>query len=183
MREIKRIYIHESDSRYGNVLLINWWHKLNGWFVKIQNYFRENNDESFIVNCGYNFIIGNGKSYSFREYLPFVDGSVEVARPENVIPAAVKYDNENSLHICIIKAPDEQPTKAQMESTIMACVYLLKKYNLPVDAILGHCEFWTKISPDKEKYLSKELSIPKTCPDLNMDDLREKIKIELELSK
>ena len=67
MRKITKIYIHESESKYGNALLINWWHKLAGMGVRFINRFKNNNDESMFLFGGYHIIIQNGMPYSSNE--------------------------------------------------------------------------------------------------------------------
>ena len=169
MREIKKIYIHESESKYGNALLINWWHKLQGFGTSIINRFRDNNDESFVINNGYHIIISNGFIYNSREKFSFMDGNISFSRPLDTIGAAVYGDNKTSVHICLIKNGGE-PTYAQWKSLYDIVLFLIKKYSIPVEDILGHCEY----------YSNKGLKIKKLCPRINMNDFRKTIRSKME---
>ena len=84
MRYIDRVIIHCSDSKWGNSIEIDQWHKENGW-----------------KGIGYHYTIPNGY-ISPEEYDPIMDGSVESGRPIQVVGAHCKGHNNNSIGVCLI---------------------------------------------------------------------------------
>lgn len=72
MRDIERIYVHCSDSTFGDAETIKQWHLARGW-----------ND------IGYHYVI-------------LRDGVVEKGREDIIPGAHVAGDNEESLGVCLI---------------------------------------------------------------------------------
>ena len=89
MREIDKIIIHCSASKWGNAEIIDSWHRDRG-FAKI----------------GYHFVIDN----CYPDYEHFLtqapesvqDGFVEPGRPVSEIGAHVYGHNKKSIGICLI---------------------------------------------------------------------------------
>lgn len=159
LREVKKIYIHGSDSDWGTEEIINFWHKQRGF----KSWYTEG---KFVINTGYNFIILNTKMHYDLPEIFSLDGSIETARSINQVPAQVKYENKYSIGICLIgkKRAGKLPyTLRQIKSCYSLCMDLLAIYNLETENIKGHYEYWTDRG---EKPL-------KTCPDMNMDLFRE----------
>jgi len=91
-----KIIIHCSDSTFGNAILINQWHKENGWMSKTG------------ISMGYHFDILNGRITS-NKYNQIYDGLIEVGRPideDNHIETwelgAHTRGRNNSIGICLI---------------------------------------------------------------------------------
>ena len=173
MRTINRIYIHESASKYGNALLINYWHKLLKWGIKLLSI----NNQAFIISGGYHYIISNQFPYSVKEGYPFLDGCISMMRPLDRTGAGVYGDNRSSIHICIIKNSDQKPSVKQWNSLINICTWLVKKYSLTPDDVLGHREYFLKV----RKPPLKNEDIKKSCPDVDMDSVRQEVKTMLRL--
>jgi len=150
MNKPKFLILHTSDSKWGSVEVIRRWHtdkppQGRGW-----------ND------IGYHYIIENGyPTYSQlkeekRDVL--LNGKICHGRKESDIGAHCVGYNTNSLGICLVGAGGIY-TEEQMVSMYSLCMKLMKKYNIPVESILGHCE-----TPK---------SGGKTCPDLDMKSVRQ----------
>ncbi len=144
MRKIKKIYLHCSDSLYGCAVLINNWHKANGWEGRKSG-----------VSCGYHFIGLNGCSYSSKTYLPFLDGMVEVGRPVYEVGAHVRNHNRDSIGYCFIGKPGKV-TIRQLTTSRIVIAQLLRNHKLAPEDVIGH----------------SEVDTTKTCPGLNMNLFR-----------
>jgi len=85
------------------------------------------------------------------------DGSIEIGRPEDAVGAHVKGHNADSLGVCVVGRKDFTP--AQMIALITLVRSWMRKYNITAQNVLGHYEL------DKGK----------SCPNLNLNSLREAI--------
>ena len=89
--KITTIYVHHSQSDFGNAETIRSWHTMapRSW-----------------DDIGYNDIICNcyptQESYLKNEPDIYSDGKQELGRPVQFIPAGVRGHNTNSVHICLI---------------------------------------------------------------------------------
>lgn len=81
---MKKAIVHCSDSEYGNAVIIDSWHRARGF-----------------DNIGYHFVILNGKIYSSKQELPFMDGRIETGRSIEKNGAHCKGHND-SIGICLI---------------------------------------------------------------------------------
>jgi hypothetical protein len=140
---IERLYIHCSASAFGSQVLINRWHISRG--------FRR---------TGYNYVIGNGFPHDQENYFKFLDGEIETARPDWTMAAAVKGDNRNTAHICLVGMPGEF-TIAQIKSAMIVCRHYIRE-GLDIYNVLGHYEYWVR----------KQEKPHKSCPGINMDKFR-----------
>lgn len=135
------IIIHCSASNWGNQNEIDKWHKQRGW-----------------SECGYHLVINNGKIKP-NLYIEALNGSIEVGRDINKTGAHTIGYNKNSIGICLIGNNDF--TKEQIFNLVDLIVDLMKKYNIPLENVLGHYE-----TPKANG---------KTCPNIDMHILREMI--------
>jgi len=107
MREINKLIIHcaaTPNGRETTVEDIDRWHKARGW------------------QCiGYHYVI-------------YLDGSVHVGRPEEMVGAHAVNQNEHSIGICLIGT--DQFTPEQWAALTVLVTDLLKKY--PKAAVVGH---------------------------------------------
>ena len=114
------IVIHHSATTFGNAAIIDQWHRDRGF------------DE-----LGYHFVIGNGTNSA--------DGQVEVG-PRWPIQKYGAHDNasdnrynEYGIGICLVGNFDVQhPSAAQMRSVDTLVAWLMKRYKIAPDHILGH---------------------------------------------
>ncbi|MGD0463210.1 MAG: N-acetylmuramoyl-L-alanine amidase [Tepidisphaeraceae bacterium] len=128
------IIIHHSDSDYGSAAIIDKWHRDRGF------------DE-----LGYHFVIGNGTNSG--------DGQIEVG-PRWTKQKWGAHDNAldnryntNGIGICLVGNFNKtRPTPRQLHSLVRLVVYLMRKYDIPADRVLGHGE--TKVTQCPGRYLN-----------------------------
>jgi len=151
--QIEKIYLHCSDSAYGNVLLIDSWHKSKGW-----------------EGIGYHLVVLNGFSFSTgyptgkKDYWEFLNGMSCPGRPLNAnvwleadeVGAHAYGYNRSSVGICLIGLPGEFSVK-QLTTSRVAIIAYMKAFGLTAENVKGHYE----VNPGK------------TCPGLDMDIYRE----------
>jgi hypothetical protein len=119
-RSWRWIVIHHSATPTGGASAFDRMHRAKGW------------DE-----LGYDFVIGNGTDTR--------DGQVEVGPRWPVqkhgahTKTADNRFNEYGIGICLVGNFDlTNPSGEQMKSVTRLVSYLMKKYNIPPDRILGH---------------------------------------------
>lgn len=149
--KIEKLYIHCSGSRHGNENLINHWHKLRRFMTMWNGY---------QINSGYNLVILNGNPHDTKHHYPYLDGSIETARPDWLVEAAVKGDNRNTVHVCLIGEAGKF-TPEQMKSLYEVCHHYLRG-GLDITKVLGHYEYWTVKGEQPRK----------SCPGMNMTKFR-----------
>ena len=130
-RQWKWIVIHHTATTFGNEAIVNQWHLDRGF------------DE-----MGYHFLIGNGSRSG--------DGQVEVGPrwPKQKWGAHTKTPdnrfNDFGIGICLVgNFQVGYPTAAQMRSVDKLVAYLMKKYNIPADHVLGHGDCKSTECPGK----------------------------------
>lgn len=149
--KIEKLYIHCSASRHGNENLINHWHKLRRFMTMWNGY---------QISTGYNLVILNGNPHDIEHHYPYLDGSIETARPDWLVEAAVKGDNRNTVHVCLIGEAGNF-SSAQIDSLYTICQHYIRG-GLDVANIWGHYEYW----------VAKGEQPRKTCPGMNMMKFR-----------
>lgn len=149
MQKANSIIIHCSDSNWGCMREIDFWHKAKGW-----------------KSIGYHFVILNGKPLSDLFLAP-LNGSIECGRPldgdafieDNEIGSHALGYNSDSIGICLIGKNDFTPSQmASLRSLLRA---LMSQYNISADNILGHNETESGKAQGK------------TCPNFSVKQLRE----------
>ncbi len=150
-RRIKKIVLHCSASAYGNVLLVDEWHKARGF-----------------KGVGYHYVILNGypnkKQARRKSRWGFLDGSVECGRPLDKSPfldttelgAHIYKHNRESVGICLIGEPGDF-TIRQLYAARTVISGLMWEFDIPVAGVVGHYE----LDPEKE------------CPGLDMRHFRQ----------
>ncbi|MCP3942202.1 MAG: N-acetylmuramoyl-L-alanine amidase [Desulfobacteraceae bacterium] len=122
-RKINSIILHCSYSQFGNVDLIDQWHKERGWH-----------------GCGYHYVITNGVIKAHEKYLAFHDGLVQVGRDINKTGAHCKGRNTGSIGICLIGR--HTFTAKQLYSALPELLSkLMFDHSLTIDQVHGHFEF------------------------------------------
>lgn len=119
-RKITHIIVHCSDSTFGDVELIDSWHKERGW-----------------SGIGYHNVILNGyrNKWDFNE---FENGYIENGRDLEKVGAHCIGHNKNSIGICLIG--EKMFTYEQLTSLIGLLYEFMDKYNIPAENVLGHYE-------------------------------------------
>jgi len=137
MRLLKQVFIHCSDSEWGNAKIIDEWHKSNGW-----------------DGIGYHYVINNcyPTSDTFKHHFPVVgnDGRIEVGRDIEKAGAHARGYNENSVGICLIG--EDSFTSSQLNS-----LATLIAYRYPDLEIKAHYEVSGKTCPNIDIEVIKEL--------------------------
>ena len=111
MRRINRLYIHHTATPRETTTFewVDDFHKSKGW-----------------GGIGYHYFIG-------------ADGSLKQGRADEEIGAHVKWDNQNSIGICVAgNFEEEVPTEAQMGTLTQLLKKLCQKYRIKPAAIWGH---------------------------------------------
>lgn len=151
----KYLIVHTSVSAWGTVDVIREWHIERGF-----------------KDVGYHYIIENGYPTAAarrkKERDPDRNGLLVLGRAENREGAHCPGYNSNSLGICLIGDVTKEPyTDAQLKSLVVTLAIKCRQFNIPIKNILGHCE--TKSGAAQGK----------TCPDLDMDDLRKQVETQM----
>ena len=126
MREIRKIIVHCTDSTWGNVQIIDRWHKERGW-----------------DSIGYHYLILNSyptyRSLKERRPSPESDGLIEEGRPLEKIGAHCRGHNLDSIGIALVGV--NTFSKAQIYSLQKLIKLLLRQFNLSINDVYGHYEF------------------------------------------
>jgi N-acetylmuramoyl-L-alanine amidase len=149
-KTLKNIFVHCSDSAFGEVRIIESWHKQRGW-----------------KSIGYHYVILNGRPFKDVRYIDFLDGQIQPGHALNDDPIFQDFEvgthvagrNASSIGVCLIGT--HEFTDAQLLATRRLILSLLKKFQLQVADVLGHYE-----DPDANK----------TCPNIPMEYFREFLK-------
>ena len=135
-----KIIVHCSDSEFGDVALIDRWHKERGWF-----------------GCGYHYVITNGVILPKTSYQSNNDGVLQEGRPLNDIGAHCKDHNADSVGVCLIGK--HHFSAKQLYVTLPRIILILIKiYSLKPEDIYGHCEFSSKTCPNIDPKLIRNLA-------------------------
>lgn len=161
MRKIDRVYVHCSDSVWGNIVDVTKWHTERG-LTNAQG------------ECGYHYIIYNGylrppdrdwhpPMSGTDGYDPKEDGKVVPARAVERPGAHVAGANKSSIGICLIGKQSFTPR--QFESLKKLVASILDTYELEPMDVLGHREYWE----------TRGETARKTCPNFPVEKLRNEL--------
>ena len=154
-RKIRKIYVHCSDSEWGNENVINHWHKARRFLFRVIG-------GGYQISTGYHLVVLNGKPFKNEPYIRYLDGALETARPYSGVGAGVKGDNWESIHVCLIGKPGSF-TDPQMESLYKILAWHVENGGVDIaTGIRGHYEYWTDKGEEPRK----------ACPGIDMDKLR-----------
>lgn len=143
-KKTEYIIVHCSDSDFGNAGMIRLWHLDRG--------FRD---------IGYHFVIGNQYPETTKSENYIFDGSLEIGRPIKEEGAHCKGLNHNSVGICLIGK--DNFTVDQYYTLLDLVDFLMKKYDIPIENVIGHNE------TDSGKVQDK------TCPNFDVEYIRNNI--------
>lgn len=102
-------------------------------------------------------LVGETRVYCGYHYVIKRDGSIEIGRPEHYVGAHCKDHNKNSIGICWIGR--DIISVQQMASLMNLLRVTCLKHGLNYTDVFGHTEF----------------NSGKTCPNLNMNEIRVKL--------
>ena len=126
MREIKKIILHCTDSKWGDVKAIDAWHRQRGW-----------------DGIGYHYVILNAypayTSIKEKEPVPENDGLIIEGRPLWKVGAHCRGHNYDSVGIAVVGV--DTFSKAQLYSAAKLVKLMMKQFGLGVDNVYGHYEF------------------------------------------
>lgn len=147
MRDISKIYVHCSDSIWGEIDEIRRWHLQRGF-----------------DDVGYHYLICNRFPFysSLKDDIPdpSYNGRIQPGRDLAIDGAHVKGDNRSSIGVCLVGI--DTFSDRQMTSLFRLLSSLLKEFNLSISQVWGHYEYWTKKGQEPLK----------SCPNLDMEELR-----------
>lgn len=159
MRKIEKVYIHCSDSTWGNAAIITKWHQERG----LTNAAGE---------MGYHYVILNGiltaEDNKAGVYKADLDGMIVEGRPIEKAGAHVANDNKTSIGICLIGK--YAFTEKQVEAVIDLCRELINVYDLDPDDVWGHREYWELNGGAAQK----------TCPNFKVESIRKVLRQRIE---
>lgn len=118
-------------------------------FKEIDQWHQERGFDGVLVG------IDSHRVYCGYHYVIRRDGTVETGRPDHYIGAHVKGHNKNSIGV--VWVGKDKISTDQVDALLVLLHRLMLKYNLDVDCIYGHGELFEG----------------KTCPNLNMDSIRD----------
>lgn len=127
--DIKKIIIHCSDSDFGNVDVIDQWHKMNGW-----------------DGCGYHYVICNGIAFNKAKYDKKTDGLIQVGRNLTTVGAHCRGHNFDSIGICLIGK--RHFTGRQLLGALPDLLVYLGVLGISCHDIYAHSEFSSKTCPN-----------------------------------
>lgn len=156
--QIDRIYIHCTASAFGNVQIIDEWHRKRGFKA-------DWHDTTYHI--GYHFLVLNQFFDGVTDEIASrTDGHVAEGRPIELVGAHVKGDNTNSIGIAYVGFT---PTVMQVMAMVRLCHQLKDRYNIPTERIFGHHEF----------YIRTGQPVKKTCPNFDMGNFRDLLRNNL----
>lgn len=123
LKDIKKIIVHCSDSDFGDINLIDAWHRERGF-----------------LGCGYHYVILNGVPTHGKPYNEKFDGVVQPGRQLREFGAHCKGHNKDSIGICLIGK--HHFTAKQLYVALPDLVTMLRN-ELPIQVcdIYGHRDF------------------------------------------
>jgi hypothetical protein len=127
------IVLHHSDDTSGNA----------------EKYHRQHLAQNWENGLGYHFVIGNGTLSG--------DGEVEVGPrwTQQIQGAHAKTPdnayNERGVGICLVGDFERggRPTSSQMDSLARLCRWLMIRYDIPSERVIGHCDCKPTACPGK----------------------------------
>lgn len=140
MREIDSIIVHCSASEFGDVNIIDQWHKERGW-----------------DGVGYHMVITNGVIRSGDLYRHEHDGLMQSGRDIEKPGAHCRGHNRNSVGICLI-GKNHFSAKQLYEALPNALHYYMREYGIDENQIFGHRDFNArKTCPNIDTHLIRRL--------------------------
>jgi hypothetical protein len=140
--DVRYIVIHITDSYYGNVDIVDRWHKQRGW-----------------DSIGYHWLVLNSfpTKYRWEAKRPdiYSDGKIQQGRSEDARGAHVKGKNWQTIGVAMI-GKNGGFSAAQINSALYICRELKMRFPNIID-IKGHTEFDSgKTCPDLDMDLFRK---------------------------
>ena len=148
-RRIARIFLHSTDSMWGDVAAVDAWHR-ERWGPSASG-----------VYCGYPYLCLNGyrKGSSKGDYAVADDGAVETGRPPDEEGCHVAGANHDSLGVAFVSRGGLF-TLAQVRAGVHLVRSLIQQYQLSWSVVYGHYQAESAVAQGK------------TCPEFRVDDFR-----------
>ncbi len=149
---------HASDSTFGSAITIDGWHRERGW-----------------ARIGYGAVILNGyltsQDRKERRYAAHLDGLLETGRPldqdseleADEMQAHAYGLNRESISICLIGSGGDY-TLNQICTALRQTQRWMRQFGVRPQNVIGHYEIG-RVKPN--------FATSKTCPDIDMDQIRE----------
>lgn len=158
----QRVIIHCSASTWGNARVIDDWHKNRKPPFRRDPKFVPANG---LQHIGYHYVVLNGRTGPvLKTPVLALDGIIERGRDEDELGAHADGSND-SIGICLIGKNGIFTPNQLLAMRVLAATCALR-WDLPIDKIIGHYETVAERA---------KLEGAKTCPDLNMENERQKI--------
>ena len=151
MRKINRIFVHCSDSAYGDAAAIEGWHKQR-WKAAPSG-----------KHIGYHFVVLNGRRRIDSGYDPTDDGRLELGRDVEEPGAHVAGANYDSIGVCLI-GQHGLYTLEQIRTAVHLVRTLVLDHGLAWSSVFGHYQAPSAVAQGKR------------CPDFNIDTFRSLIR-------
>lgn len=139
---VRYVVVHITDSFYGDVEIIDRWHKQRGW-----------------DGIGYHWLILNTfpTKYRWESKRPdlFSDGKIEPARPEKYQGAHVRSHNHYTISVAMV-GKNGGFSAAQINSALYVCREMKKRFPNLI-GVKGHTELDSgKTCPDLDMDLFRK---------------------------
>lgn len=139
LTDIDKIIVHCSDSKFGDIGLIDRWHRENGW-----------------RGCGYHYVITNGVTTPGKPYNKAMDGLIQVGRKLSEIGAHCKGQNAESIGICLIGR--HHFSGRQLLQALPRLLLILGRLGLKAENVFGHQDFSSRICPSIDTTLLRRIA-------------------------
>ena len=109
-------------------------------------------DEDTSLQAIKNSHVNKGSEHIGYHYVIKPDGEITNTRDTKCVAAADKWHKNNYRFIQVAFIGDDKPTDKQYDSILKLTIFLQKKYNLPIDAVSAHNEWWPKNKKESLDY-------------------------------
>lgn len=109
-------------------------------------------DEETTLQAIKNAHVNKGSEHIGYHYVIKPDGEITNTRDEKCVAAADKWHKNNYRFIQVAFVWDDKPTDKQYDSILKLTIMLQKKYNLPIDSVSAHNEWWPKNKKESLDY-------------------------------
>ena len=109
-------------------------------------------DEETTLQAIKNAHVNKGSEHIGYHYVIKPDGEITNTRDEKCVAAADKWHKNNYRFIQVAFIWEDKPTDKQYDSILKLTILLQKKYNLSIDSVSAHNEWWPKNKKESLDY-------------------------------
>jgi len=109
-------------------------------------------DEETTLQAIKNAHVNKGSEHIGYHYVIKPDGEITNTRDEKCVAAADKWHKNNYRFIQVAFVWEDKPTDKQYDSILKLTILLQKKYNLSIDSVSAHNEWWPKNKKESLDY-------------------------------